>query len=145
MTTSVVLITCLMRARQTLQIPNNTNTIYNANTWILYFNTGQFQATCPETDIIFVTSAFFGRMRQGPCVQSNFGYLGCFNDVTGHVHRRCSGRQTCSIRLPDSNLLERTKAPCNDDLKSYLEVNFTCVTGKCDLLLQFNLSHFVQF
>jgi len=38
-----------------------------------------------------------------------------------------AGRQMCSVRVPDATL-DMTD-PCNQDLKSYLDVSFRCVPG----------------
>jgi len=87
----------------------------------------QFTADCPEGQVILMTSALYGRMRKGNCVRTDFGFVGCYADVIDHVHGRCSGRGSCSIRVPDATL-DRTK-PCNEDLKSYFDANFTCIEG----------------
>ena len=75
-----------------------------------------------------MTSALYGRMTKGTCVQTDFGFIGCHADVIAHAHERCSGRRECVIRVPDA-VLDRSK-PCNEDLKSYLEANFTCVKSE---------------
>src|SRR6218665_745894 len=98
-----------------------------------YCHNEQFVAKCPDNDLILITSAMYGRMRVGKCVKEGFGYLECYADVTRHIHERCSGRPSCAIRVPDATL-DGTK-PCNEDLKSYLDVNFTCIKGKLESII----------
>lgn len=97
-----------------------------------YCHNEEFVADCrPQTDItgkqhlVLIDQALYGRMAIGPCVKTDFGFVGCYNDVTSYIHSRCSGRSTCNVRVPDP-VLDHTK-PCNEDLKSYLEANFSCV------------------
>jgi len=92
-----------------------------------YCHNEVFRAECTSGHVILVTSALYGRMSLGRCVKTDFGFIGCKVDVIDHVHRRCSGRRVCNVRVPDSTL-DRAK-PCNDDLKSYLEVAYSCVQG----------------
>ena len=92
-----------------------------------YCHNDEFRAVCTGHSVILLTSALYGRMTIGPCVKTDFGFVGCSRDVIVHLHERCSGRQACSVRVPDASL-DMTD-PCNQDLKSYLDVSFTCVTG----------------
>src|SRR6218665_1969971 len=79
-----------------------------------------------------VDQALYGRMRLGKCVEIDMGHIGCYTDVLATADRRCSGRMSCEIRVPDAEL-ENTR-PCLKELKTYLEVSFRCLTGT--LLLQ---------
>ena len=72
-------------------------------------------------------SAYYGRMRLGRCVRMNMGYIGCEEDVLDLADQRCSGRNECKIKVPDTNF-ERTQ-PCFE-LKSYLEIEYTCMKSK---------------
>ena len=40
----------------------------------------------------------------------------------------CSGRRSCSLRIPDQ-ALDITK-PCPKEFKTYLEAKYTCVKGR---------------
>lgn len=71
-------------------------------------------------------SAYYGRMRLGRCVKMNMGYIGCEADVLDLADQRCSGKHKCKIDVPDT-VFERTR-PCFE-LKSYMEVGYTCVRG----------------
>ena len=73
-------------------------------------------------------TAKYGRMRLGKCVEIDLGYIGCFTDVLDLTDKRCSGRRTCEIRVPDADF-EGTR-PCLKELKTYLEASYTCVPGK---------------
>ena len=72
--------------------------------------------------------ALFGRMRQGRCVQTDFGFVGCYADVLDIMDSKCSGIQTCSFPVIEPNF--PGLQPCNNELKSFLEVEYECVTGK---------------
>jgi len=83
---------------------------------------------CDADEVVIITQARYGRMRISRCVKENFGYVGCSIDVLPVLDLHCSGRRTCSVRVLDDNF-DNVK-PCHDDLKSYLEVKYTCVKGK---------------
>jgi len=93
-----------------------------------YCHNEVFRAECSSGHVVLVTSALYGRMSLGRCVKTDFGFIGCKVDVIEHLHSRCSGRRVCNVRVPDSTL-DRAK-PCNEDLKSYLEVAYSCAQGK---------------
>jgi len=90
-------------------------------------DTETFYGECTEGHVILLTHAHYGRMELGPCVHISLGYVGCFSDVILIADRRCSGRQSCEIRVPDAEF-ESTR-PCLKELKTYLEINYTCVKG----------------
>ena len=87
-----------------------------------------FNATCPSDQVIIMTSAKYGRMNLGRCVKHNYGYTGCNHDVTSEVDKRCSGRQWCSIAVPDESL--HSLAPCPSGLSAYFSASYTCLDGK---------------
>lgn len=84
-----------------------------------------FVASCEANEVIVMESAYFGRMRLGRCVKGNLGYVGCHAKVLHIADRWCSGRHSCEIPIPNE-LFEQTK-PCYNELKSYLEVSYSCV------------------
>ena len=59
--------------------------------------------------------------------QTDFGFVGCSSDVLHLADKRCSGRHSCIINVPDA-LFENTK-PCNEEFKFYLEATYTCRKG----------------
>lgn len=93
-----------------------------------YCETDSFQAYCDDHSVIVMTSALYGRMKLGRCVKKDVGYLGCQSDVLDLMDARCSGRQSCQVRIPDPDL-DQTK-PCLEELKTYLEASYQCVHGR---------------
>lgn len=97
--------------------------------WGEYCDTEVFRAECPEGDVILLESALYGRMRLGRCVEVDVaGYVGCSRDVLRLADRRCSARRVCEIRIPDAEF--ESTGPCLKELKTYLEVAYSCVAGK---------------
>ncbi|ELT90059.1 hypothetical protein CAPTEDRAFT_225510 [Capitella teleta] len=82
-----------------------------------------FNATCAADEVIVVQSALYGRMKLGRCVNREY-YLGCQSDVLPFVERRCSGRRSCTMSMPDTDLHQRQ--PCPKDLLAYMEADFVC-------------------
>jgi hypothetical protein len=78
-------------------------------------------------------SAFYGRMRLNRCVKVDFGYIGCKADVLYIMDRKCSGRQECEVRIPDTDL-DATR-PCIGDLTHYLDASYLCISGELDISL----------
>jgi len=76
-------------------------------------------------------------MRIGRCLESEGDVsslvkdprlaLGCSVDVLPILDRRCSGRKQCIVRNTDEDL--QNERPCHEALKTYLEVDFDCLTG----------------
>jgi len=60
-------------------------------------------------------------------VTLDMGHVGCYADVLSTADRRCSGRTSCEIRVPDAEL-EKSR-PCLRELKTYLEITYRCLTG----------------
>jgi len=67
----------------------------------------------------------YGRMRMSRCLTSNAGSVGCSRDVLPQIDSVCSGQRTCHLDVRD--LLIHN--PCAKDLRGYLEVRYTCLTG----------------
>ena len=92
-----------------------------------YCEAETFRASCPNSTVIVIRRALYGRMRLGRCVLRDYGYVGCFADVVAHMDAICSGRRACSIRIPDA-MLDRAN-PCPKDFKTYLLISYDCVPG----------------
>ena len=92
--------------------------------------TETFRAECPDPDrqAILINQAVFGRMQLGRCVAMNYGHIGCSVDVIAYLDRLCSGRASCQLSISDPGLV-RTR-PCPPDFSAYLDVEFSCVTGR---------------
>ena len=90
-----------------------------------------------KSEVIVMTSARWGRMKIGRCIDVHQNiltllsddpmFLGCSEDVIGLADKKCSGRSQCDIRIPDKDLDKVT--PCYPDQKSFLEASYTCVKG----------------
>ncbi len=93
-----------------------------------FCETETFTATCAANEVINIASARYGRMRLGRCVRKDLGYIGCYADVLHLTDKRCSGRTSCQIRLPDPQF-DMTR-PCLEELKTYYETSYNCVRGK---------------
>ena len=80
-----------------------------------------------------MTHARYGRMSLGRCVIKDYGHVGCSADVLSLMDSRCSGRQTCQIRIPDPMLSD--VRPCPDDFKTFMKASYDCVQGMvCKIL-----------
>lgn len=89
-------------------------------------NTEQFDGVCPDSSVILMESALYGRMKVGACVKENYGHLGCTNDVLHLADRWCSGRQSCQITVPNQ-ALNSANRECARELALYMEVEYNCV------------------
>ena len=89
-----------------------------------------FNASCASQPdhVILMTSARYGRMRFGRCMREDHGSVGCSADVMAHLDRRCSGRRTCQLSIPDATL--HANHPCPKELMPYLEASYSCVKRK---------------
>jgi len=89
-----------------------------------------FNASCTSQPdhVILMTSARYGRMRFGRCMREDHGSVGCSADVLAHLDRRCSGRRTCQLSIPDATL--HVNHPCPKELMPYLEASYSCVRRK---------------
>ena len=87
-----------------------------------------FEAACGHNEVIVIDAAIYGRMRIGRCVDNDYGYLGCNNDVTGILDDRCSGKQTCSF-LIDKTLWRESDSSCAKPITGYAEIEYSCQAG----------------
>jgi len=98
-----------------------------------YCEAETFVASCPESQVLLIRQALYGRMKLGRCVIHDYGYVGCQADVSTHIDAQCSGNRTCRIHIPDVEL-DRVN-PCPKDFKTYLQVSYECITGSNDFIL----------
>lgn len=83
-----------------------------------------FEASCPANSVIIMTSATYGRMQLGRCVNNDFGNnIGCAEDVLYIMDTFCSGRRRCDFKVDD---LMKHSTPCMIDLTSYLAASYSC-------------------
>jgi len=92
-----------------------------------YCETEMFRPACEKGEVLLLTRALYGRMRRGRCVEFDLGYIECYTDVLTLLDRRCSGRRSCKVRIPDAEF--EATGPCLKELKTYLEVGYHCVRG----------------
>nr|UCK81572.1 Gal-binding and CUB domains containing receptor 8 [Arenicola marina] len=84
-----------------------------------------FKVDCDVNHVIVMLGAQYGRMRFGRCVDRDYGFVGCAEDVLHLADRWCSGRRGCQIPVPNSAF--KGTHPCPKDLKPYLEASYQCV------------------
>ena len=94
----------------------------------------QFVAECLKDEVVIIEHAIYGIMQYSRCIKKDYGFVGCSNDVRDIADSICSGRHKCTIDIPNrlfevpSRLFDGIKQ-CPEDLKSYLEANYTCLKG----------------
>ena len=54
--------------------------------------------------------------------------VGVISDVLQHMDTECSGKRTCSVRIPDTEL--DANKDCPEEFKTYLNASYKCVKGK---------------
>jgi len=91
-----------------------------------------------NSEVILMTSARWGRMKTGRCLEIHSNalaalghdplFLGCSEDVLHVMDRKCTGRSSCDVGIPDPTLDEIK--PCYSDLTRYLETSYICVKGR---------------
>ncbi len=87
-----------------------------------------FEPSCQDDEVLLITHARYGRMRQGRCITGQHGQFGCQTDARTFLDSHCSGRRSCSVTV--ATLVPEKEQPCSRDLRSYLEVVYQCVKGK---------------
>ena len=96
-----------------------------------------------NSEVIAMTSARWGRMETGRCldIHPNFlslhgddpMFLGCSENVLPLLDAKCSARSECDVEIPDPDLDKLN--PCYPDHERYLEASYTCVKGRSSLLV----------
>ncbi|ESO05828.1 hypothetical protein HELRODRAFT_159904 [Helobdella robusta] len=80
-----------------------------------------FEAECPVNHVILPHhQPILTR-----CLEDAFGYVGCYTDVLTLADKHCSGKNGCTIHVPNAEF-ESTR-PCLKDLKSFLRISYDCV------------------
>ena len=110
-----------------------------------YCSFENFHPVCARTEIILMSSAIYGRMAEGRCleldserkltVKQDSKYFGCSDDVLEWMDRKCSGKMECNVRIYDQEL--RQKSSCYKDIDKYLEASYSCVTGDLKLIFSY--------
>ena len=60
-------------------------------------------------------------------MKEDHGSHGCSVDALSHLDHICSGKQTCSLDIPDEAL--HKMQTCPKEIMSYLEADYSCVKG----------------
>ncbi len=81
---------------------------------------------CPPGTSLRIREALLGRMRPSRCIADTLP-LGCYDDVTSDVQRKCSGSHDyCEFHVGTMGHLIQS---CPRDHMSYLNVWHECVAG----------------
>ncbi len=75
----------------------------------------QFSGVCGENEVVIIESARYGRMQIGRCVKTDFGFIGCFNDIL-HVSVKLD-KITCDSDVNLQNSLNKSEQGSDLDLQ----------------------------
>ena len=101
--------------------------------FVEYCTAEAFDASCDDNQVIQATSAVYGRMELGRCVQEDIGFLGCQNDALFAVDTECSGRQNCNVIVSKQNFRKDVPGACKSALSGYAQIDYQCGDGMCTL------------
>ena len=78
--------------------------------------------------MIVVQHAAYGRMRVGKCLTTDF-FIGCAVDVLRIADSTCSGRESCTITVPNPDMAEAVHCLEEPSLlgSAYFEASAKCV------------------
>ncbi|ELU18018.1 hypothetical protein CAPTEDRAFT_197658 [Capitella teleta] len=87
-----------------------------------------FIGQCAKGDLILVKSALLGRMKLGQCLDRDFGYLGCHQNVISKLDELCSGKNQCRIQKMSKQDFDEVLTPstCPNGLELFLEADYEC-------------------
>ena len=106
----------------------NSQTLFAGDGIIREYCQGEdFMASCNKGEVITMTTAMYGSMKIGRCLEDDYGHLGCAADVMDIADRECSGRKECTIKVPNKDMDSNRK--CLRDLARYLEISYRCQKG----------------
>ena len=84
-----------------------------------------FTPECLRDQVVIIEGAQYGRMRKGTCITEDRA-IGCCHDVTSIAHRKCSGRRSCNVAIPDRDF--ELYEPCGE-MENYLSIKYSCIKG----------------
>ena len=96
----------------------------------------QMSLSCASNEVIIVTSARYGRMQLGGCINESLGHIGCYNDAMPQIEPICDGRSSCVMEV-SNQLWNDFKWACPSNFDGYLHVKYFCKEG---ILVLVNLS-----
>ena len=94
-----------------------------------YCTSETFEASCGENAVIMMTSAVFGRMKIGRCVDEDLGFLGCQNDALDTMDEACSGKHSCQIQISTQKFRKDVAGSCRRSLAGYATMTYSCQNG----------------
>ena len=100
-----------------------------------YCQNEDFVASCNQGEVITMTTAQYGSMKIGRCLEEDYGHLGCAADVLNIADRECSGKRDCIIEVTNSEMDAARK--CARDLGRYLEASYRCKLGNSMFILSY--------
>ena len=77
-----------------------------------------------------MTSASYGRMQIGRCVEEDLGFLGCQNDALEAVDSECSGKHTCEVQVTKQKFRKNVPGACRKGLSGYAQMSYQCKRGR---------------
>ena len=92
-----------------------------------YCNGEEFSSRCLPHEVVVMETAVYGRMQIGRCVKNDLGFLGCQADVIETMDRKCSGLSQCTFTVTNKEITDDVR--CLADLKTYLNVSYSCLKG----------------
>ncbi|ESN96076.1 hypothetical protein HELRODRAFT_163106 [Helobdella robusta] len=111
-----------------------------------YCNDELFHPSCSQNEIIYITSAYYGRKSMSKCLLDEGdpdeiflktpGFINCFADVRHILEPKCAARQSCEVSIA----LLKVQTTCLKQLKHYLEVHYRCQEGFVLLNFLFRIS-----
>jgi hypothetical protein len=91
----------------------------------------QLVAECARGEVVLIQHAEYGILKNSRCVKRDYGFVGCSHDVRHLADTVCSGRQRCTLHVPNRAFDEAmVSSSCPEDLKSHLRANYTCLKGQ---------------
>ncbi|ELT90705.1 hypothetical protein CAPTEDRAFT_211543 [Capitella teleta] len=60
-----------------------------------------YTSQCQYDEILVITKAIYGHIRQGRCAIRDFGHFGCFTDVTSYMESQCLSQRSCIVTMTD--------------------------------------------
>ena len=94
-----------------------------------FCNAETFRAQCDVNEVIVMTSAVYGRMALGRCVEEDVGFLGCHNDARDVMDVECSGRRECEVLVSIKKFWKQSASSCRNYIAGYISASYECVAG----------------
>ena len=87
-----------------------------------------FDARCPQQKVVLMEHALFGRMDSRKCYNDfhDQDFSHCTTDVLSLSDQMCSGKQTCSISIPNEDF----HAAMSCSINGYFEASYQCLPGE---------------